>query len=267
MPISKEYLPTKKDIICPKCGRLNGVWSDSPPDARVCAGCGVSLVISGPVSGDRVGFGLRYSAFGMDIFLIASVVFVMGLMFSRGTLFTMTVRDGFYTALWLLFFLTSPIYFWLCTGLKGQTAGKRFLGIRVTTEDGNKLGLGTAFLREILFKPISFLVAPWFFLLYIFSSAVTTNTTEGVGLISKSFKFHEIATHTKVVEVGSYRRVSETGGVWWLLIVIGPAGSILGLLLLWKKDRRKAWSILWSGLITSIVVIPAVVIVIGITFS
>ena len=50
------------------------------------------------------------------------------------------------------------LYFWLFTGLKGQTPGKMAVGIKVVDARGEKPGLGVAALREILGKLISGLI-------------------------------------------------------------------------------------------------------------
>ena len=52
----------------------------------------------------------------------------------------------------ILPFLGPLLYWWLFTGLRGQTPGKMAFGIMVVDKQGNKPGLGRAALREILCK-------------------------------------------------------------------------------------------------------------------
>jgi len=128
---------------CISCGY------DNLPEARYCANCGSGLVaaIEPPVADvtlavvEYAGFGLRLAAAiidGIIITLLSSVpvVFARGLPGIPGV---------------VLFWL----YYWLFTGLKGQTPGKMALGIRVVDEQGNKPGLERAALREIAGRLVS----------------------------------------------------------------------------------------------------------------
>ena len=47
------------------------------------------------------------------------------------------------------------LYYWLFTGLRGQTPGKMAVGIKVVNAQGDRPGLGVAALREILGRTIS----------------------------------------------------------------------------------------------------------------
>ena len=52
-------------------------------------------------------------------------------------------------------FFLPCLYYWLFTGLKGQTPGKMAVGIKVVNARGENPGLGIAALREILGRFIS----------------------------------------------------------------------------------------------------------------
>jgi uncharacterized RDD family membrane protein YckC len=52
-------------------------------------------------------------------------------------------------AFWL-FFLLGFAYYVLAEGLTGRTLGKRIVGIRVVSEDGQQVGLEAAFVRNLL---------------------------------------------------------------------------------------------------------------------
>ena len=65
---------------------------------------------------------------------------------------------GFAGVAWpgmLLGIMAGVLYYWLFTGLRGQTPGKMVVGIKVVGAQGNGLGLGVAALREIAGKLIS----------------------------------------------------------------------------------------------------------------
>jgi uncharacterized RDD family membrane protein YckC len=55
-------------------------------------------------------------------------------------------------------FPLSWLYYWLFTGLKGQTLGKMAVGIKVVNAEGSVPGLGIAALREIPGKIASSIV-------------------------------------------------------------------------------------------------------------
>ena len=57
-----------------------------------------------------------------------------------------------------LIFLSPGLYYWLLTGIRGQTLGKMAVGIKVVNNQGNKPGLARAALRESIGKTISTLV-------------------------------------------------------------------------------------------------------------
>ena len=57
-----------------------------------------------------------------------------------------------------LMILVPWLYYWLFTGLKGQTLGKMAVGIRVVNAEGSVPGLGMAALREIPGKIVSSIV-------------------------------------------------------------------------------------------------------------
>ena len=132
-------------VRCKSCGY------DNPPEARFCANCGSNLVaaIEQPISTaapavavEYAGFWIRLGAAVIDS-LIVSVV--------GGILRLIILRVG---SFWLIGLLPW-LYYWLFTGLKGQTLGKMALGIKVVDEQGDMPGLGRAALREIPGKIVS----------------------------------------------------------------------------------------------------------------
>jgi uncharacterized RDD family membrane protein YckC len=141
-------------IRCKSCGY------DNLPEARFCANCGSNLVTAAEqpsptvtlgiepaapaVTVEYMGFWIRFGAALIDGVVISLVSFVLfRLMFGiPGILGTLLP--------WL--------YFWLFTGLKGQTLGKMAVGIKVVNAEGSIPGLGIAALREIPGKIVSFIV-------------------------------------------------------------------------------------------------------------
>lgn len=68
----------------------------------------------------------------------------------------------------VLVFVVQVLYLVLFTGLKGQTPGKMFMGIKVVDEQGGVPGIGRAIMREVIGKFLSgllfnlgFLWAAW----------------------------------------------------------------------------------------------------------
>jgi uncharacterized RDD family membrane protein YckC len=139
---------------CKICGQ------DNPAEAHFCANCGAKLVarvepasavtVPSPppaapeVAVEYMGFWIRLAASIIDYVIIAVISFIL-------TLFAYGPASMFVIFLvWL--------YYWLFTGLKGQTLGKMAVGIKVINAQGEKPGLGYAALREVLGKLISTVV-------------------------------------------------------------------------------------------------------------
>ena len=122
---------------------------DNPPEALFCANCGATLVTTveplspaavsspPPEAVEYMGFWIRFGASIIDGIVVLLISFVLpGPAGAFGILL-----------LWL--------YYWLFTGLKGQTLGKMAFGIKVVNAQGDRPGLGVAALREVLGKTVS----------------------------------------------------------------------------------------------------------------
>ena len=136
-------------LYCSSCGIEN------PPHALACASCGAPIGVSQgtnwatdslqvEVSVEYMGFWIRVLAAAID-WVILTVVFLL----------LVAITDGLNT---LVQWLIDALYFVIFTGLRGQTPGKRVVGIQVLTKSGEVPGLGRAFLREVIGKFISGIV-------------------------------------------------------------------------------------------------------------
>ena len=144
-------------VECKVCGQ------DNPPEARFCANCGATLVARakppaptvGPsyptapsaVAMEYAGFWIRFGAAVVDYVVVCAALVILRLLFH--TLLSYML---------LFLFFLPWLYYWLFTGLKGQTPGKMLVGIKVVNAQGNIPGLGHAALREVLGKLISTIV-------------------------------------------------------------------------------------------------------------
>lgn len=153
---------------CKICG------NDNPAQARFCANCGATLVTEaeplappGPppampeITAEYMGFWIRFRAAIIDTIVIFLLFTLLYRFLPRYIPNDMLRGAGTLSYWWpysflvILQFLLPFLYYWLFTGLKGQTLGKMVVGIKVVNEQGNKPGLGIAALREVLGKFIS----------------------------------------------------------------------------------------------------------------
>ena len=139
---------------CKVCGQ------DNPAEASFCGNCGAALVTSDgtpapatmsavataapAVAGAYAGFWIRFAAALIDAVAVFAASWLLSLLAIFLPVYSMAV-----------FPLLGLLYYWLFTGLKGQTPGKMAVRIKVVDAQGNTPGLGAAALREILGKLIS----------------------------------------------------------------------------------------------------------------
>ena len=142
---------------CANCG------NDNPPEARFCARCGTELpeiaaaasipATLEPAPPAYASGELRVIAWLVDIFVMGAIVVAIAF-WSTGTGIadrneSLDIAPG-------LLLMSSPwLYYWLLTGLRGQTLGKMLMGIVVVDKQGRLPGIGRAAVRELLGKTIS----------------------------------------------------------------------------------------------------------------
>jgi uncharacterized RDD family membrane protein YckC len=107
---------------------------------------------------EYAGFWIRFAACLIDILIISAAASV----FRFGLSLPMLAGSGGFGITGMIWSSIAGflpwLYWWLLTGLRGQTLGKMILNIKVVNRQGNKPGLGYAALREIIGKTVSFLV-------------------------------------------------------------------------------------------------------------
>ncbi len=155
--------------VCPKCGSPNHI------DARFCYSCGASMEGApvGAVAGQvPAGFWIRLVAYVIDqaiLFvptIIALVLLEAAGIIPLGEADSTSVLD-FDPALNLIGLVREGAYFTLLIGLRGQTFGKRMLGLRVLRVNGERISylrsLGrylSYFVSSLLFG-LGFLFIAW----------------------------------------------------------------------------------------------------------
>lgn len=125
---------------CPSCGKpLSG--------ARIsCPSCRVLL--SNPSAGTLAGRGLRFGAYIVEAVLGYVVILALGALAGISPTEEGAVGTFF---LGMLGLIIVNVYFWS----KGETLGKRLLGMKVYKTSGSPAGFGTMVLREIVGKFVS----------------------------------------------------------------------------------------------------------------
>ena len=150
-------------MTCPQC------QAESNAEARFCFNCGTEFVDS-PAS-EYASFGLRLAAFSIDFIILFLVYLALSVLRVVGEF--QRVAGGSSLLVFMasaLILLTPSLYYWLLTGIRGQTLGKMAVGIKVVNNQGRKPGLARAALRESIGKTISTLVLLLGFLWVILDS-------------------------------------------------------------------------------------------------
>ena len=231
-----------------RCGRCGNINPDGAEYCYVCKNPLVAVEKSTALPGEDPGFWMRFAACGIDGFIVIALPSVISWLVDRAKL-----GD----------FLLSPVYLipalghWLLTGLTGQSMGKRLFRMKAVGKNGESLGLARAFLREFIGKPLLFFGILLFLVLSFSGASPGAGTSGSWGSVS----FHDTIARSKVVWTEKYEAV-KTSWAWWLLEFLPSIGSVLGLIFLWKKDRRKAWAIFFGGLFLFFILVPIVLLIV-----
>lgn len=139
---------------CKSCGLIIAKYRPSRPATPAPAAASETVLADRP----KAGFWLRLVALLIDGFL----VFMMQVVF--GILLVLTGSEGFnlhgsMSVLIQTFSTILSFFYWIFfTGYCGQTPGKMLLRIQVIRLDGETVGYGKAFYREVIGKFISALI-------------------------------------------------------------------------------------------------------------
>jgi len=116
-------------------------------------------------TGQFAGWWRRFVAWGiLDTIFLCIIYAVIALVLAGGPIliFNLINKDlaGIGTTVGVILTAAGVIvayilYVIIPTGRTGQTLGKKIMGIRVVTKDGNAPGVGKAFLRELIGKPLA----------------------------------------------------------------------------------------------------------------
>ena len=149
-------------LFCPNCGTRAAATSnicancgsELSPGTKFCSNCGSGTlpapeIISAPAAvptaqTEYMGFWIRVAAWAVDVIVFVIVVVILSALIGAAGV--------------ILSILFWYAYLVLMTGLKGQTLGKKAVGIQVVDAQGTVPGLWRALLRETLGKFASGLV-------------------------------------------------------------------------------------------------------------
>ncbi len=96
------------------------------------------------------GVAIRFVALLIDSIILGIIGWILGVLFGVYTTgFTMNPQ-GAISGWGIVTFIIYIAYFTYLEGTRGQTIGKMAMKIRVVREDGSRIDMGTAFVRNIL---------------------------------------------------------------------------------------------------------------------
>ncbi len=102
-------------------------------------------MIGAPKSLDYQGVGIRFVSILIDSIILGIIDVVLGSIFG---IFGSASRNVWWW--WILSFLIMLAYFTYLEGTRGQSIGKMITQIKVVREDGGKIDINQAFIRNIL---------------------------------------------------------------------------------------------------------------------
>ncbi len=175
--VAAERIPPRATrVLCPRCG---GRFAWPPPEEAAAPVAAPRPAAQRPETAPpparepaTAGFGLRLVAHLLDC--VAFSLLVLVLAFGLGLIIQLFGGHhpralGLMGLLALFVLLTAHWLFAVVfTGYCGQTPGKMITRIRVEATDGGEIGYATAFLREVVAKPVSALLLFCGYLMILF---------------------------------------------------------------------------------------------------
>ena len=128
-------------MYCVYCGAKNKV------DSTYCKACGKKM----PKEKEYAGFWIRFGAYFIDFIGMLFTAFIIGVIMALLGISSLIDKIGI-----LFDYLIWVIYSTFFLSIWSVTPGKKVYGLKVLTEEGQRLGLKTSFTRALL-QPISLL--------------------------------------------------------------------------------------------------------------
>ncbi|RMF48415.1 MAG: hypothetical protein D6751_00310 [Deltaproteobacteria bacterium] len=196
--VDTRAIPPRAILVrCPRCGERFPLPT-TPPKARVrqetvrpVEPAAQPAPVAAVPAARPAGFGLRLVAQLIDLaaFIVLHMVLALGLGLLGILQGGVSERVAGMTVGLALFVLASfwGLFVTVLVSYCGQTPGKMVTRLRVEGDDGSDVGVGTAFLREVVAKPISALLLMTGFLMILFDQ-----NHQGL---------HDRIAHTRVVKL------------------------------------------------------------------
>ncbi|MFB3766231.1 MAG: RDD family protein [Methanotrichaceae archaeon] len=96
------------------------------------------------------GVGVRFVALLIDSIILGIIGWVLGILFGVYTTGFTVNPQGALSGWGIVTFIIYIAYYTYLEGTRGQTIGKMAMKIKVVKEDGSRIDIGTAFVRNIL---------------------------------------------------------------------------------------------------------------------
>lgn len=182
-------------------------WQQVDVDAGFVQVESGASIVPAPMEVKYAGFWIRYVANVIDSLVLAIPQMIVGVIMGVGGV---SSKSSFPMAISML---VTWIYFIFMTEKYQATLGKRAVGIRVVSDNSEKLTLGQIILRETIGKLVSMVIL-------------------GIGYIMAGFTARKQALHDKIAStVVVYDDPNKKTPVWiFIVALVLPAIAIVGLL-------------------------------------
>lgn len=191
---------TSKMATCSKCGESNLL------ESKFCNQCGTQLGITAEVTNTEIvpantsfkyaGFWIRFIALIVDVILLIIVCFALALLiataydsiYAKNNLYDENARTSTVPVFDFLIYIIGPwLWFTIYESSRWQaTPGKMLFGLKITNENGERIGFGRANIRFWS----KYLISGWLFIGFIIA-----------GLTAKKQSLHDLLARTLVVKL------------------------------------------------------------------